>query len=160
MSVRKPPMGSSVCSVVRLHDHHFKAVCILFAISIKIYCFQIQFHSILITLYITYIVERFLKSIHRKDIEFIYILRQEYTNKEEEEGKKKINGLDRSVWWSNELSFQANYAISVVILCETVSTLLPLGVNQNSLVLFFELMVAKCFYLSRNLFPSFGYANI
>ena len=32
----------------------------------------------------------------------------EYTN-EEEEGKKKINGLDRSVRWSEELSFRANH---------------------------------------------------
>ena len=49
--------------------------------------------------------------------------------------------------------------MSVVILCETVRhiTLLPLRVKKNSLVFFFELMVAKCFYLSRNLFPSFGY---
>ena len=30
-------------------------------------------------------------------------------NKEEEEGKKKINGLDRSVRWSEELSFRANH---------------------------------------------------
>ena len=29
----------------------------------------------------------------------------EYTNKGEEEEKKKINGLDRSVRWSEELSF-------------------------------------------------------
>ena len=28
-------------------------------------------------------------------------------NKGEEEGKKKINGLDRSVRWSEELSFRA-----------------------------------------------------
>ena len=27
----------------------------------------------------------------------IYVVRQEYTNKGEEEGRKKINGLDRSV---------------------------------------------------------------
>ena len=30
-----------------------------------------------------------------------------YANKEEEEGKKKIHGLDRSVRWSEELSFRA-----------------------------------------------------
>ena len=36
---------------------------------------------------------------------YIYII---YSNKEEEEGKKKINGLDRSVRWSEELSFRAN----------------------------------------------------
>ena len=35
--------------------------------------------------------------------------------------------------------------------------LLTLGVNQNLLVLFFELMVAECFYHSGDLFPGFGY---
>ena len=41
-----------------------------------------------------------------------------------------------------------------VRLCETVILqLLPLTVNENSLI-FFELVVAKCFYLSRNLFPN------
>ena len=40
----------------------------------------------------------------------LYIVRQEYTNKGEEEGKKKkINGLGRSVRWSEELSFRANH---------------------------------------------------
>ena len=39
----------------------------------------------------------------------LYIVRQEYANKGEEEGKKKINGLDRSVRWSEELSFRANH---------------------------------------------------
>ena len=34
--------------------------------------------------------------------------------------------------------------------------LLTLGVNQNLLVLFFELMVGKCFYLSGDLLPGFG----
>ena len=38
----------------------------------------------------------------------LYIVRYEYTNKGEEEGKKKINGLDRSVRWSEELGFRAN----------------------------------------------------
>ena len=33
------------------------------------------------------------------------IVRYEYTNKGEEEEKNKINGLDRSVRWSEELSF-------------------------------------------------------
>ena len=37
------------------------------------------------------------------------LLREEYTNKEEEEGKKRINGLDWSVRWSEELSFRANH---------------------------------------------------
>ena len=37
--------------------------------------------------------------------------------------------------------------------------LLTLGVNQNLLVLFFEFMVAKCYYLSGNLFPGFGKAS-
>ena len=37
------------------------------------------------------------------------MVRYEYTNKGEEEGKKKINGLDRSVRWSEELSFRANH---------------------------------------------------
>ena len=32
-----------------------------------------------------------------------------YTNKGEEEGKKKINGLDRNARWSEELSFRANH---------------------------------------------------
>ena len=32
-----------------------------------------------------------------------------YTNKEEEDGKKKINGLDRSLRWSEDLSFRANH---------------------------------------------------
>ena len=46
-------------------------------------------------------------------------------------------------------------------LCETVILqLLPLRVNYNSLIFFSELMVAKCFYLSRNLFPSFGYGKL
>ena len=27
----------------------------------------------------------------------------------EEEGKKKINGFDRSVWWSEAISFRANH---------------------------------------------------
>ena len=34
-----------------------------------------------------------------------------------------------------------------------------LRVKQNSFVLFFEL-VAKSFYVSRNLFPDFGYAKL
>ena len=35
----------------------------------------------------------------------LYLVKQEYTNKGEEEAKKKkINGLGRSVWWSEELS--------------------------------------------------------
>ena len=57
---------------------------------------SIQFNSILLfTLY---------------KIFTLYIVRQEYTNKVEEEGKKKkINVLGRSVWWSEEFSFRANY---------------------------------------------------
>ena len=39
----------------------------------------------------------------------LYIVRYEYTTKGEEEEKKKINGLDRSVRWSEELSFRANH---------------------------------------------------
>ena len=35
----------------------------------------------------------------------LYIVRYEYTNKGEEEEKKKINGLDRSVRWSEKFSF-------------------------------------------------------
>ena len=55
----------------------------------------IQFNSILFTLY---------------KIFTLYIVRWEYSNKGEEEGKKKkINGLDRSVRRSEELSFRANY---------------------------------------------------
>ena len=47
-----------------------------------------------------------------------------------------------------------------VRLCETVILqLLPLRVNKNSLIFSFELVVAKCFYLSRNLFPSFSYGK-
>ena len=37
--------------------------------------------------------------------------------------------------------------------------LLTLGVNQNLLAFFFELMVAKCIYLSGDLFPGFGYGK-
>ena len=38
------------------------------------------------------------------------IVRYEYTNNGEQEGKKKkINGLGRSVRWSEELSFRANH---------------------------------------------------
>ena len=37
------------------------------------------------------------------------IVRKEYTNKGEEEEEKKINGLNRSVRWSEELSFRANH---------------------------------------------------
>ena len=37
--------------------------------------------------------------------------------------------------------------------------LLTLGVNHNIFVLFFKLMVAKCFYLSGDLFPGFGYGK-
>ena len=57
---------------------------------------SIQFNSILLfTLY---------------ELFTLYIVRQEYTNKGEEEGKKKkINGLGRSVRWSEELSFRANH---------------------------------------------------
>ena len=43
----------------------------------------------------------------------LYIVRQEYTNKEEGDGKKEINGLDKSVRWSGELSFRANHHSSV-----------------------------------------------
>ena len=43
----------------------------------------------------------------------IYIVRLEYTNKEKKKKKKKkkkkINGLDRSVRWSEELTFRANH---------------------------------------------------
>ena len=38
-------------------------------------------------------------------------------------------------------------------------TLLTLGVNQILFVPFFELMVAKCFYISKNLFSGFGYGK-
>ena len=46
---------------------------------------------------------------HFNKIFTLYMVRYEYTNKGEEEGKKKINGLDRSVRWSEELSFRANH---------------------------------------------------
>ena len=50
--------------------------------------------------------------LHFYKIFTLYILRQEYTNKGgEEEGKKKINGLDRSVRWSEELGFRANHFV-------------------------------------------------
>ena len=40
----------------------------------------------------------------------LYIVRWEKTNKGEEERKeRKINGLGRSVRWSEELSFRANH---------------------------------------------------
>ena len=38
--------------------------------------------------------------------------------------------------------------------------LLTLVVNQNFLVLFFELMVAKCFYLSGDLLPGMANLNV
>ena len=38
--------------------------------------------------------------------------------------------------------------------------ILPLRVTQNSFILFFELEVAKCFYVSRSLFPDFGYSKL
>ena len=38
--------------------------------------------------------------------------------------------------------------------------ILPLRVKQNSFILFFELEVAKCFYVSRGLFPDFGYSKL
>ena len=99
----------------------------------------------------------------------------------EEEGEKKINGFDRSVRQSEEISFRVNhhYIMSGKIYIKNVCwchgnygrssghflgnshiTLLPLRVNQNLLVFFFELMAATCFYLSRNLFPSFGYGKL
>ena len=42
------------------------------------------------------------------------MVRQEYTTKGKEEGKrvkegKNSNGLDRSVWWSEELGFRAKH---------------------------------------------------
>ena len=37
---------------------------------------------------------------------------------------------------------------------------LPLRVKQNSLISFFELEVAKCFYVSKSLFPGFGYGKL
>ena len=62
---------------------------------------SIQFNSILLfTLY---------------KILTLYIVRYEYTNKVEEEGKKKkINGLGRSLRWSEELSFRANHRYIVI----------------------------------------------
>ena len=45
----------------------------------------------------------------------LYIVRQEYTNKGEEEGKKKkINGLGRSVRGSEELSLRANHRYMMI----------------------------------------------
>ena len=38
--------------------------------------------------------------------------------------------------------------------------ILPLRVKQNSFTLFFELEVAKCFYVSKSLFPGFGYSKL
>ena len=38
--------------------------------------------------------------------------------------------------------------------------ILSLRVKQNSFILFFELEVAKCFYVSRSLFPDFGYSKL
>ena len=35
-----------------------------------------------------------------------------------------------------------------------------LRVRQNSFLLFFELEVAQCFYVSRSLFPDFGYSKL
>ena len=49
----------------------------------------------------------------------------------------------------------------IVDLCEAVAVfcIVTLEVIQNLLLLFFELMVAKCFYLRGNLFPGFGYGK-
>ena len=38
--------------------------------------------------------------------------------------------------------------------------ILPLRVKQNSFTLFFELEVAKCFYVGKSLFPGFGYSKL
>ena len=38
--------------------------------------------------------------------------------------------------------------------------ILSLRVKQNSFILFFELEVAKCCYVSRSLFPDFGYSKL
>ena len=45
-------------------------------------------------------------------------------------------------------------------LCEAVAIFCIVGVNQNVFVLFFELMAAKCFYLSGDLFPGFGFGCV
>ena len=47
----------------------------------------------------------------------------------------------------------------IVDLCEAVAIFCIVGVDQNFFVLFFKLMVAKCFYLSGDLFPGFGYGK-
>ena len=73
--------------------------------------------------------------------------------------KKEINGFDteydgqRSLWmelWMETRNMSAtchaNYGRLYVV---------TLRVKQNSFVLFFELVVAKCFYVSKNLFPDF-----
>ena len=45
-----------------------------------------------------------------KYLHYIIIVRQEYINKVEEEGKKrKLMFLGRSLWWLEELSFRDNY---------------------------------------------------
>ena len=80
MSVRKPQM-SSVCSFVRLHDRHFKAV----------HFIRNVYQNILFSNSIQFIfIHTFTKYLHYT----VYIVRWEYTNKEkekeEEEGKKKL----------------------------------------------------------------------
>ena len=94
--------------------------------------------------------------------------------------KRKLIAFVGSVRWSEELSFRANHrymmsgktwSVRLVpwqlwmimsnshFMWSSHFALLTLGVNQNLLVLFIELMVAKCFYLSGNLFPGFGYGK-
>ena len=69
------------------------------------------------------------------------------------------------MWWSNKWkSIKCALGVMTTMdnnLCKIVNllSLLILGVNQNLFLLFFELMVAKCFYLSWNLFPGFGYGK-
>ena len=85
------------------------------------------------------------------------------------------------MWFSEELSFQVNHRYiingktnnSVCLVPWQLWTIiwnyhfyiiyivkLPLRVKQNSLILFIELEVAKCFYVSKSLFPGFGYRKL
>ena len=53
-----------------------------------------------------------------------------------------------------EIIWNCHFYIKIYIV------ILPLRVEQNSFILFFELEVAKCFHVIRSLFPAFGYSKL
>ena len=59
-------------------------------------------------------------------------------------------------WQLWTIKWNCHFYIKIYILV----VILPLRVKQNSFILFFELEVAKCFYVSRSLFPGFGYSKL